>query len=126
MRLFVPLALLLLAAGCRSYERYGYVTSEMGLIPPDEYARYGPDQATAVAIGRAFGAAFGGLNPAAYAKQAGAAMTYAHTLPQVKAISADTLGHRLVVTFASGWTTQVTPIMDGVKPTDTPNLPRAK
>jgi hypothetical protein len=124
MRRLVPLTLLLLCAACRSYERYGYVTSENGLLEPDEYAKYGPDQATAIAIGREFGKGFSGLSPAGYTKQAGAAMAYATKLPQVKSITADTLGHRLVVTFASGWTTQITPIMDGKSGDETPGLPK--
>ncbi len=127
MRRLVPSALLLLAAaGCRPYQSYGYVTSEHGLLPADQFASYGPDQATAVAIGRAFGKAYAGLDPAGYAKQAAAAISYARKFPSVDSISADTLGHRLVVKFASGWTAQITPIMDGETPDQTPGLPSTR
>ncbi|HEX3927853.1 MAG TPA: hypothetical protein VHW65_07640 [Gemmatimonadales bacterium] len=124
MRRLVPLCLLLLAAACRPYERYGYVTSERGLMEADKFASYGPDQASAVAIGREYGKGFAGLNPTAYARQADAAVTYARKMPQVRTIVVDTLGHRLVVTFASGWTAQITPIMDGKSGDETPGLPK--
>ncbi len=124
MRRFVPAALLLLAAaGCRTYQSYGYVSSERGLLPANQFASYGPDQATAIAIGRAFGKAYDGLDSAGYKKQTEAAITYARKFPSVDSISADTLGHRLVVTFKSGWTAQITPIMDGKSPDETPGLP---
>jgi hypothetical protein len=127
MRRLVPCGLLLLAAtACRPYQSYGYVSSEHGLLPADEFASYGPDQATAIAIGRAFGHAYAGLDSSDYAKQTQAAMTYARQFPQVASVSADTLGHRLVVTFTSGWTAQVTPIMDNVAPDKTPGLPSTK
>lgn len=127
MRRLVPLLSILLALGaCRDYDRYRYVSSEKGLIPADQYARYGPDQAIAMAIGREFGRAHTGATAADFAAQAGAALGYARKFPQVTAITADTLGYRLVVTFADGWTTQVTPINDGKTGDETANLPKAK
>ena len=109
-RLLVPLTLLLGFTACRDYDRYGYVSSQKGLVPADEYAKYGPDQAIAMAIGREFGKAYAGRTPGDFAKQAGAALTYSRKFSQVKSVAADTLGYRLVVTFSDGWVTQVTPI----------------
>lgn len=126
MRRLVPLGLLLLAVACRDYDRYQYVSSEKGLLAPDEYAKYGPDQAISMAIGREFGKAHTSTDPAALAKQADAALAYAKKFPQVKSITADTLGNRLVVTFADGWATQVTPISDGKSGDETANLPKAQ
>src|ERR1700681_2023530 len=99
MRHLVPLSLLLVLAACPSYDRYGYVATEKGLIAPDDYAKYGPDQAISMAIGREFGKGASTRDAAGFAKQADAALTYAKKFPQVKTITADTLGHRLVVTF---------------------------
>ena len=124
MRRLIPLALLLALPACRDYDRYGYVASEKGLMAPDQYAKYGPDQAISMAIGREFAKGYAGRTPEGFAKQAGAALAYAHKFSQVKEISADTLGNRLVVTFADGWTTQVTPITDGKSGDETANLPK--
>jgi hypothetical protein len=124
MRRFVPLVLLLSLAACRTYDRYPYVSSGKGLMPPDEYAKYGPEQAIAVAVGREFGKDFAGKTDADYAKQADAAMAYSKKFPQIKSITADTLGHRLVVTFQGGWTTQVSPIADGKGGDETAGLPK--
>jgi len=126
MRRLLPLSLLFVLAACPSYDRYGYVTNQKGLMAPDEYAKYGPDQAIAVAVGREFAKGHAGSTAEAYATQAGAALTYAKKFPQLKSITADTLGHRLVLTFTDGWTTQVTPITDGKNGDDTANLPKAK
>ena len=99
MRRLVPLSLLFLLSACPSYDRYGYVTDQKGLMAPDDYAKYGADQAIAVAVGREFAKAHAGNTPEAYATQAGAALTYAKRFPQLKSVTADTLGHRLVQTL---------------------------
>ncbi len=44
----------------------------------------------------------------------------------MKGVAADTLGYRLVVTFADGWVTQVTPITDGKRGDETANLPKGR
>lgn len=124
MRRLVPLILALTLAACPNYDRYPYVSSGKGMMPPDEYAKYGPEQAIAVAIGREFGKNHSGATDADYARQADAAMTYAKNFPQVKSITADTLGFRLVVTFQGGWVTQVTPITDGKRGDETAGLPK--
>jgi hypothetical protein len=126
MRRLVPLSLLFVLAACPSYDRYTYVSSQKGLLAADDYAKYGPDQAISMAIGREFAKGYAGRDADGFAKQAGAALAYAKKFPQVTRITADTLGHRLVVTFADGWTTQVTPITDGKSGDETANLPKAK
>ncbi len=114
--------LISLAIGCRPYDLRAPVSDERGLIPADQFARYGGEQAKAVAIGRSLGQWDGGSAPEARANQVTKASEYARSLPGVKTVVADTLGYRLTVTFASGWRTAVIPIRDGVKPEDTPGL----
>jgi hypothetical protein len=126
MRRLIPITLLLALVACRDYDRYGYVSSQKGLMSADEYAKYGPDQAIAMAIGREFGKGYAGRTPEGFAKQANAALTYARKFAQVKGVAADTLGYRLVVTFADGWVTQVTPITDGKRGDETANLPKGR
>jgi hypothetical protein len=127
MRRVIPWILVAAAlTACPSYDRYQYVSSEKGLISPDAYAKFGPDQAIAMAIGREFGKAYAGRDSADFAKQAGAAVEYAHKFSQVKGVVADTLGYRLAVTFTDGWTTQVTPSTDGKRGDETVGLPKGK
>jgi hypothetical protein len=113
---------LLLAAACRNYDLESRLTDQGGLLPADQYARYGKEQAEAVAIAREFGRAAQGHTQAAFATQADAAMTYAKTLPDVKDISADPLGHRLTIRFASGWRVAVNPVNDGKSGSETPGI----
>lgn len=125
MRRLVPLlALTLSVAACPTYDRYKYVAGEDGLMSADEYAKYGPEQAIAIAVGREFGKAQGDKTPAGFAKQADAAVAYAKKFPEIKTTVPDTLGHRLTVTFASGWVSQVTPITDGKAGDETAGLPK--
>ena len=87
------LALLALVS-CRDYQYESHMTSQDGLVPPDQFARYGKEQAEAVAIGREYGKAAQGDSPEALTKQADAAMAYARTLPDVATIGADPQGQR--------------------------------
>jgi hypothetical protein len=115
---------LALALGaCRGYDLYPRITGQKGLVPADQYAAYGREQAEEVAIGRAFAQAHAGDSPAALASQAAAAVAYARSLPDVADVTADTLGQRLTVRFRSGWRVAVLPIPDGKGPNETPNLP---
>ena len=41
------------AGACRSYDSYSPITDQAGLIPAEQFARYGRQQAEIVAIGRA-------------------------------------------------------------------------
>jgi hypothetical protein len=111
-RMMAWLAVLALAS-CRSYDYKSKLTDQDGLIPPDQFARYGTEQAEAVAIAREFGRADQGDTPEALARQAETAMAYARTLPDVADIGADPLGHRLTIRFKSGWRLGVPPIEDG-------------
>lgn len=113
---------LMLAAACRPYDLRSPVADQDGLIAGAQYARYGADQAKAVAIGRALAQWDGGQAEGARADQVTKAAEYARTLRGVKTVVADTLGYRLTVTFASGWRTAIMPVADGVKPEDTPGI----
>lgn len=110
-RLGLCLAALALAS-CRSYDYESRLVEQHGLVPPDQFARYGHDQAEAVAIGREFGRT----------GRADSAMAYARTLGDVSDISADPLGYRLTVLFKSGWRTGIAPIDDGKRGPETAGL----
>jgi hypothetical protein len=126
MRRFTLLLLFVLAtAACPSYDEYSPVVSQDGLVPPDQFARYGKEQAQAIAIGREFAVAFRGKTPADWAAQADAAVAYARTMPDVETVVADTLGHRLTIQFKSGWRTAVLPIDDGRRGAETPGIAAA-
>jgi hypothetical protein len=108
---FAALLLVPLLGACRDYNFVRHVSSPAGLIPADDFARYGREQAIAVAIGREFARPYN----SGPEKQASVAMHYARsTFPQdVTEITADPQGNRLVVTFKSGWQTAIVPINDG-------------
>ncbi len=126
MRSILLAGLLALVAGCRPYDLKSTVSGQDGLIPADQFARYGAEQAKAVAIGRSLAQWGGDASPEARATQVTKAAEYAKTLPGVQSVVADTLGYRLTVTFASGWRTAVVPIDDGVAPEATPGLTAGK
>lgn len=121
-RVGVWLVMVLALASCRAYDYEAPLTSEDGLVPPDQFARYGREQAQVVAIGREFARAEQGDGADALARQAGAAMAYARTLPDVVDVNADPLGHRLTVQFRSGWRAGVSPIDDGKSGAETPGI----
>jgi hypothetical protein len=112
MHRLVPLACLVLLTACPMYDSEPYVSSEDGLIDANQWASYGPEQAIAVAIGRQYGS-----------DGAGKAAEYGNSFAAVDSVEVDSLSHRLVVHFASGWKAQVTPIKDGKAATETPGLP---
>lgn len=123
-RALAVLTLALLVAGCPSHDRYGPVVDQQGYVPADQFARYGGEQAQAIAIGRAFGAAFVGTAPADFRRQMEAGAAYARLLPGVQAVATDSASYVLTVTFKSGWKKAITPIMDGVPADRTPGLPK--
>jgi hypothetical protein len=126
MRRLLALPLLaLVLIGCPSYDDYAPVASQKGLIPPDQFARYGAEQAQAVAIARELGFAYQGDTPADYGAQSAAAVAYARTMPDVVNVTADSLGHRLTIQFRSGWRTAVDPIADGRRGNETPGIAAA-
>jgi len=120
-RIGVWLTILALAS-CRSYDYKSRVSDQGGLVPPDQFARYGAEQAEAVAIAREYGRADQGNSPDALARQADAAMAYARTLPGVADVGADPLGRRLTIRFKSGWRLAVAPIDDGKSGAETAGL----
>lgn len=124
-RRFGMLMPVLLLAACRNYDLESRLNDQHGLLPADQYAQYGKEQAQAVAISREFGRAAQGHTPEAYTKQADAAIAYAKTLPDVKDIVADPLGHRLTIRFASGWRVAVNPVTDGKSGAETPGIAAA-
>lgn len=118
----VVLAMMALAS-CRSYDLHSRLVAQKGLIPADQFARYGREQAQEMAIAREFGAAIKGASPEELSAQAEAATNYALTIPDVADVQADPLGYRLTLLFKSGWRTMVTPIEDGKRGAETAGLP---
>jgi hypothetical protein len=122
-RSFGVVLLAIAFASCRNYDLESRLISQQGLIPPDQYARYGREQAEAIAIAREFGHAGQGASPAELMQQAEAAVRYARTLPDVADVKADPLGLLLTVRFKSGWRTMTTPIENGKRGAETVGLP---
>ena len=111
-RSLLPFALIVLALGaCRDYNYTRHVSDQAGLVPADQYARYGREQAITVAIGREFARP----NNSGAEAQAEVAMNYARTrfAADITELTADPQGNRVVVTFKSGWRTSIVPIADG-------------
>jgi hypothetical protein len=106
------LVLVLALASCRTYDYQSRVSDSGGLVPGDQFARYGREQAQAAAIAREFAKADQGTSPDALRAQADRAVAYARTQPDVADAVADPLGHRLTVTFKSGWRLGVVPLGD--------------
>ena len=124
MRLSVGVTLLVLSVmSCRDYHLEDRLVDQDGLMPADQYARYGREQAQEIAIAREFGHAHQGSAPDQLIKQAEAATTYARTLPDVADVKADPRGLLLTVRFKSGWRTMVTPMSDGKRGGETVGLP---
>lgn len=126
IRGFAALCLLLALPACRGYDYERPISDPDGMVPGDQMARYGREQAQAVAIARAFAGAHGGDSPEALAAQADSAVRYARTLPDVVNAVADPQSHRLTVQFRSGWIDGIVPLEDGTPAAQTPNLPGAR
>jgi hypothetical protein len=119
-------AFMLLVAGlmsCRDYDLNSRLTDQSGLVPPDQFARYGREQAQGMAVAREYGQASDGGSTEDLARQAETATGYARTLPDVRAAGADPLGFRQTIHFKSGWLTMVTPIDDGKRGAETRGVP---
>jgi hypothetical protein len=101
---------------CRDYHYKTGMSDQHGLTPPDQFARYGHDQAEAIAIGREFGRT----------GRADSAAAYARSLGDVEDVVADTQSFRLTVRFKSGWRTGIPPINDGKRGSDTPGVGKAQ
>jgi hypothetical protein len=111
-RSFGAVMLLTALTSCRDYDFQSRLTSQEGLVPADQFARYGREQAEAMAIAREFGAAIKRSSPEDLAKQAEVVSRYARTIADVADVQADPLGYRITLRFKSGWRTMVTPIED--------------
>jgi hypothetical protein len=113
----------LVLVSCRGYDLDDRLVNQDGLVPPDQYSRYGREQAQEIAIAREFGHAHQGSSPEQLARQAQAAVNYARTLPDVVSVKADPQGLLLTVQFKSGWRTMVAPLDDGKRGAETVGLP---
>lgn len=122
-RSFGVAVLVVTLVSCRSYDLESRLADQGGLVPADQFARYGREQAQEVAIAREYSHAATGSAPEDLVKQADAAVRYARTLPDVTDAGADPLGFRLTIRFKSGWLTMVTPIDDGKRGAQTGGLP---
>jgi hypothetical protein len=114
--------LLVILIACRGYDLDSRLLQEDGLVPPDQYARYGREQAQEIAIAREFAHAHKSDRPDDLVRQSQAAASYARTLPDVTDVKADPLGLLLTVRFKSGWRTMITPLDDGKRGAETVGL----
>ena len=105
------------------YDLSDRLVNQDGLVPADQYARYGREQAQEIAIAREFAQAHRGSSPAELAQQAEAAGKYARSLPDVANVKADPQGLLLTVQFKSGWRTMIAPLNDGKHGAETVGLP---
>ena len=110
-------------AGCPTYHEYPKLSRQEGLLPADQYARYGAEQAQAMAIAREYGHYHAGDTRTDLQAAADSTVAYARTLPDVVGVTADSLGHRMTIQFRSGWHTMVNPVDDGKRGAETVNLP---
>ena len=123
-RALAAVALALVLTACPTYHEYPKVSDQGGLLPADQYARFGAEQAQAMAIGREYAHFHRGESRTDLQAAAESTIAYARTLRDVADISADSLGHRLTIKFRSGWRTMVNPVADGKRGSETVNLPR--
>jgi hypothetical protein len=112
----IALALITLAS-CRDYDLESRLTSQRGLIPPDQFARYGREQAEEMAVAREYGAALD------HQSAADTAVRFARSVPDVADVQVDSPGYRVTLRFKSGWRTMVTPIEDGKRARETTRAP---
>ena len=107
---------------CRPYDNYAPLTHQDGLIPAERFARYGREQAEAVAIGRSLAKWKMTADSLGFADQTEKAACFARRFPEVESVDTDPLGHRLTIRFKSGWRIAAVPVEDGVEPESTPGL----
>jgi hypothetical protein len=107
---------------CRPYDNYAPIANQDGLVPAAQFARYGHEQAELVAIGRSIARWRMTDDSAGFAQQTERAACFARRFPEVAAVDADPLGHRLTVRFKSGWRAAAIPVSDGVEPEATPGI----
>jgi hypothetical protein len=114
----------LFVGACRPYDSYGRLLDQGGLIPAEQFARFGREQAELVAIGRSLARWRMTSDSAGFAQQAENASCFARRFADVQSVDADPLGHRLTIRFKSGWRAAVIPVDDGVEPDSTPGIPQ--
>ncbi|HEU5217497.1 MAG TPA: hypothetical protein VFU23_02505 [Gemmatimonadales bacterium] len=107
---------------CRPYDNYAPLARQDGLVPAGQFARYGREQAEVVAIGRSLAKWRMADDSAGFAGQTEKASCFARRFPEVEAVDADPLGHRLTIRFKSGWRAAAVPVDDGVEPEATPGI----
>ena len=112
----------LFAGACRSYDSYTPLTDQAGLIPAQQFARYGRQQAEIVAIGRALSEWRMTGDEAGLTEQTHRAGCFARRFPDVATVDADPPGHRLTVKFAGGWRAGIVPIPGSTAPDATPGI----
>jgi hypothetical protein len=103
-------------AACRSYDSYGPLTDQSGLIPAEQFARFGRQQAEIVAIGRALAEWRMNEDEAAESEQTSRAGCFARRFADVATVDPDPQGHRLTVRFANQWRVAVLPIPGATAP----------
>jgi hypothetical protein len=108
-RSFGFLLMMLVLGSCRDYDMRARLSDQDGLIPADQFARYGREQAQEMAIAREY--AHSGDT------------SYARSLPDVVEAHADLQGSRQTVRFKSGWLTMVNLVDDGKRGAETAALP---
>ena len=106
----------LVCGACRSYDNYGPIADQRGLVPGEQFARYGRQQAEAVAIGRSLAAWKMTDDAEGKKEQTRRAACFARRFADVETVDEDPAGHRLTVKFAGGWRVGIVPIDDGVAP----------
>ena len=107
---------------CRSYDNYAPLVDQDGLIPAEQFAHYGTQQAEAIAIGRALAEWRMGADEAGAIEQTDRAACFARRFPDVESVVADPLGHRLTVKFTTGWRVGIVPIEGKIAPEATPGI----
>jgi hypothetical protein len=117
------LMLLATSTSCRDYDFHSRLTGQAGLVPADQFARYGREQAEEMAIAREFGAATKRFSNEELVNRGGPAADYARTLPGVADVQTDPQGYRLTLRFKSGWRTMIIQIEDGKRGAETVGLP---
>lgn len=107
---------------CRTYDNYAPLADQSGLIPAEQFARYGRQQAEVVAIGRALAEWKMTADSAGAAEQTDRAACFARRFPEVESVVPDPQGHRLTVKFRSGWRVGIVPIPGSTAPEATPGI----
>ena len=110
--------------GCRPYDNYAPLARQDGLVPAEQFARYGHEQAEVVAIGRSLAKWKMTADSAGFSEQTDRAACFARRFPDVETVDADPHGHRLTIRFKSGWRAAAVPVEDGVEPESTSGISR--